>query len=128
MVSLRGHVVTGLGQGASFTNLEWVVEQIRERLGWRPFPGTVNVRVIDEDRPLLSEAFALKDFDLVSPDPRFCNATIKRVLINRIQGIAVFPGEEVRFHGPEIVEIIAPCSLREEYGLDAGDAVEISVP
>ena len=122
----RGHIIAGVGQGALFTNLAWVVEKYEEEMGSKPFPGTLNVKIIEEDQPLLAKMFAEKDFYLISPDPKFCNASAKKVFVNTIPGVAVFPSEEVHIYGREVIEIIAACPIRKELGLNIGDVVEIS--
>ena len=122
----RGHIVTGVGQGALLTNLAWVVKRYEEEMGSKPFPGTLNVKIIEEDQSLLAKMFAEKDFYLFSPDPKFCNASAKKVFVNTIPGIAVFPSEEVHIYGREVIEIIAACPIRKELGLNTGDIVEIS--
>ena len=118
--------MSGVGQGALFTNLAWVVEKYEEEMGSKPFPGTLNVKIIEEDQPLLAKMFAEKDFYLISPDPKFCNASAKKVFVNAIPGVAVFPSEEVHIHGREVIEIIAACPIRKKLGLNIGDMVEIS--
>jgi len=40
---ITGVVFTDLGQGASFMGLEWVQRVIRERVGFTPYPGTLNL-------------------------------------------------------------------------------------
>ena len=40
---IEGTVVTGRGEGAAFTQLEWARQQFVERLGIDPFPGTLNL-------------------------------------------------------------------------------------
>ncbi|HXV99308.1 MAG TPA: DUF120 domain-containing protein, partial [Anaerolineae bacterium] len=44
-LALSGQVVTGLGQGAGFTQLDWAREQFIEKLGIDPYPGTLNLRL-----------------------------------------------------------------------------------
>ncbi len=49
MVSLRGVVASGLGQGAQFMAVPWVREGIRRLIGFDPYSGTLNVRLVDPD-------------------------------------------------------------------------------
>jgi CTP-dependent riboflavin kinase len=42
---LAGQVVTGRGQGATFTQLDWAREQFITKLGIDPFPGTLNLHL-----------------------------------------------------------------------------------
>ncbi|MDP6927209.1 MAG: DUF120 domain-containing protein, partial [Rhodospirillales bacterium] len=48
-MELRGQVVSGGRLAAFFTQLDWVMEQCAEKLGFEPFPGTLNVEIVAED-------------------------------------------------------------------------------
>jgi len=49
VVSLRGVVASGLGQGAQFMAIPWVRDGIRRLIGFDAYPGTLNVRLVDPD-------------------------------------------------------------------------------
>jgi hypothetical protein len=40
---LEGCLRSGLGEGAGFTALDWVDRQFRAKLGFSPYPGTLNL-------------------------------------------------------------------------------------
>ncbi|MCK5680315.1 DUF120 domain-containing protein, partial [bacterium] len=40
-----GEIVKGAGKAAFFTQLDWVTKQCVAKLGFTPFPGTLNIRV-----------------------------------------------------------------------------------
>ncbi|MBT3964741.1 MAG: DUF120 domain-containing protein, partial [Flavobacteriales bacterium] len=46
---LIGRLVTGIGMGTTFTQLDWAKAQFQDRVGIDPFPGTINVIVDDPD-------------------------------------------------------------------------------
>ncbi len=56
VMKMAGVIQKGVGQGAFFTKLDWVIEQFEKAMGAKPFPGTLNVRLYDEDIPKI-EAF-----------------------------------------------------------------------
>lgn len=122
-MKLTGFIQRGVGKGAFFTNLDWVVDQFQKAMGFEPFPGTLNVRISEEDLPSLGAFFSKKDFELIPDDPQFCTASLKRVKVNGIPAAAVFPSDDVHVHGKEIVEIISHCHLKETLNLDDGDKV-----
>ncbi len=126
MVKLTGTIQSGAGKGAYFTSLGWVISQLRKEMGFAPFPGTLNVRVADDDLPKMKAFFSEKDFELVPDDPQFCSAKVKKVKVNGITGVAVFPSEDVRIHGNEIVEIISSCHIKDALRLSDGDEVTIT--
>jgi riboflavin kinase len=121
-----GIIQSGVGKGAHFTRLEWVMNQCERILGYRPFPGTLNVCVVDEDVPVLDRFLQNADLELIPDDPAFCAARVKKVMVNHIPGALVLPSEDVRIHANRVVEIIASCSLKDALGLHDGDRVTLS--
>ena len=122
-MEISGIVQSGAGKGAYFTRLEWVIKQCEEILGYKPFPGTLNVAVVDEDLPGLGRFVHDADLALIPDDPAFCTARMRKVRINRIPAALVLPGEEVRIHENHVLELIAPCNLKETLGLHDGDRI-----
>ncbi len=125
-MQLKGVVETGVGQGAFFTSLAWVREQFQEKGGFIPFPGTLNVRICAEDLPGLQSFTSATDFEITPDDPQFCSGAVKRIWIEGIPATAVFPGERVRVHPKEVIEIVSDRNLKEALHLKDGDRVTIS--
>ncbi len=123
---LHGTIQSGTGQGAFFTRLDWVVDQCRTRLGWAPFPGTLNVRVGDEDLEHLDAFLQQTDAELVPEDPGFCSARVKRVALNGVPAALVLPSEDVRVHEKRVLEVLAACHLKSTLGLEDGDPVTVA--
>jgi riboflavin kinase, archaea type len=125
-MKLTGVIKKGVGQGSYFTSLDWVKEQFQKAMGFAPYPGTVNVRIDEGDLSKIGDFFARKDFEIVPTDPKFCAGLFKKVRINGIPGAAVFPSEDVRVHGKEIIEIICGCHLKDTLHLKDGDSVVVT--
>jgi CTP-dependent riboflavin kinase len=125
-MEISGVIESGEGKGAYFTQVEWVVRQCERLLGYRPFPGTLNVYVRDSDLYKLNQFFQETDFDLVPDDPAFCAARVKKVTVNGIASAVVLPSDDVRIHENRVVEVISSCSLKKSLGLEDGDQVTIS--
>ncbi len=123
---IRGTIETGAGRGAFFTGLDWVVDQFRRHMGFAPFPGTLNVRVIDEDADKLKSLFSRMDFEIVPENPDFCTAGFKRIGVQGLPAAAVFPSEDVRIHDRNVIEIIAGCHIKDALGLKDGDTVVLT--
>ncbi len=124
-MKISGIIQSGAGKGAYFTQVDWVVKQCENKLRMTPFPGTLNVRVREEDAPGLSQFFLKTDFELIPDDPSFCAARVKKVTINDVPAAVVLPGEDVRIHDSRTIELIAACSLKKRLGLEDGDTVTI---
>ncbi|MCF8063319.1 MAG: CTP-dependent riboflavin kinase [Deltaproteobacteria bacterium] len=126
MGEIRGVIERGAGKGAYFMGVDWVREQCRRMLGYEPYPGTLNVRVLDEDAERLDSFLRDPEFELVPDDPAFCSARVKKVTVNGIPAAVVLPAEEVRIHGERVIEILAASSLKASLGLADGDMVTVA--
>ena len=121
---IRGRLVRGLGEAPGFTQLPWVIEQCREKLGFEPYPGTVNLEVAPEDLALWSELKRRHSTVLIPPDSAFCDASCELVTIEgRIQAATIVP------HVPDYpaakLELLAPCGVMDALQLEFGQEVAI---
>ena len=103
-----------------------MVEQCKKHLGYQPFPGTLNVRIEDQDIADLDRFLEASDFELEPDDPEFCAAQVKKIRINGMLAAVVIPGEDVRIHEDRMLEVIASCSLKKALDLKDGDRVRLS--
>ena len=123
---IRGEVVSGAGVAAGFTDVPWVREQTRERLGFLPYPGTLNLRLGSE--PLAAwERLKAEPGVPLEPQPGFCAARCYPVLVEgRLAAAAVVP--EVADYPADSLELLAPVRLRDALGLDDGTPLTVIVP
>ncbi len=124
---LSGKIVRGVKEGAFFTQLDWVQQQCLEKLGFRPYPGTLNLEISSEYLPIIEAMQAYEGVALSSPDPAFCSGKTLPAKVEGISGAIIIPPEEVRVHGKNIVEIIAPLSLKEALDVSEGDSITVLV-
>lgn len=124
-MELTGRVVTGQRQASFFTQLDWVREQCARKLGFEPFPGTLNLEIIAEDLNLATEIKNIKGVELLPTDPNFCAATVLPVAIKGVRCAVVVPAEDANIHAENIVEVMAGENLRRVLGLADGDRVTI---
>ena len=128
-VEINAVVFSGLSEGAYYMGMEGYRKQFRSKLGFDPFPGTLNLRVRKEDlsarRELDSSPFI--EIEGFANETRTYGAVKGyRALINReVQGAVIVP---VRAHyGEDVIEIISPEKLRSRLNLKDGDTVNIRV-
>ena len=126
-LKLTGKVVSGAGRAAFFTQLEWVREQCAAKLGFAPYPGTLNVELSPESLINLRTLEKAAKTEFVPPDPDSCVARLLSVSLSSVGGALIFPAEGVRIHGKSIVEILAPVRLKEALGIEDGDLVTFTV-
>jgi CTP-dependent riboflavin kinase len=123
-VTLAGRLCSGLGEGASFTSLDWVEHQLRDKLGFRPYPGTVNLSLAGHDWDMARDAMLAAAGLAIDPPPGFCAAKCFAVLIDdSIEGAAILP--EVEGYPADKLEIVAPIAVRRELRLNDGDRVTL---
>ncbi len=116
---MRGKIASGLGQAQYFISREGYSRQFVEKLGFVPFPGTLNVRL---EEPFPAERQAIKIEGFAEEGKSFGECNCYRIELNDIEAAVVRP-ERSRYP-PELIEIIAPVKLRA-LGLEDGDPVEV---
>ena len=127
---IAGTVFTGLSEGSYYMSLDGYRKQFISKLGFDPFPGTLNLRVNKEN---LNERKILDTYPFVYIEG-FANekrtygpAKCFRAIVNdEVKGAIVLP---IRAHyGEDVVELITPISLRKQFKLVDGDKVRVRVP
>ena len=129
-LALKGTVFSGLSEGSYYMGLEGYRRQFRSKLGFDPFPGTLNLRVgkdsMTQRRELEGYHFiAIEGF--ADKDRTYGGARCYPVAVQgKIKGAIVVP---IRAHYQEdVIEIIAPENLRKLLRLKDGDMVNVTVP
>ncbi len=126
---MNGVVFSGLSEGSYYMGLEGYRKQFRAKLGFDPYPGTLNLRVRKEDQ---SQRRLLESFPFIyvegfsdskrSYGPAKC---FKTVVNEKVDSAIVLP---IRAHyGEDVVEIISPQPLRKLLKLKDGDLVRVRV-
>jgi CTP-dependent riboflavin kinase len=126
-LKITGKIVGGAKQGAFFTQLDWVREQCLKKLGFEPWPGTLNLEIPVNHVAVIEELKVTKGLELVSPDSNYCSGHVFPVSIEGLPAAIVIPAEDVRVHAKNIIEIISPEMLKESLGVKDGDKVTITI-
>jgi riboflavin kinase len=122
---ILGEVISGLGEGAYY--VKHYSELINEYLGFDPYPGTLNLKVLFP-KTIFDALYKVKPVIIpgfVKEGRTFGDVRAYRVKINGVNGAIVIPSRTI--HPPRIAEVIAPVCLREVLGLKDGDKVRIEV-
>lgn len=123
---VSGRVTSGLGEGSKFTALGWVRRQFRARLGFVPYPGTLNLEVRGAGWRALRQMLRREKGIPIVPAEGFCAAKCFRVILDdTLEGAAVFP--DVPNYPPDKLEIIAPHPVRHRLGLKDRDRVRVRI-
>jgi riboflavin kinase len=133
-VELTGTVTGGMGEGKHYISLPGYMEQFRDRLGYEPFAGTLNVELGDESvrRRAAMESLSPVPIDGWEDDdrtygPAVCYpATLRTADGGRYEDAHVIAPERTH-HDEDQLELIAAPKLRDELGLADGDHVTVLV-
>jgi len=126
-IVLSGRVVSGLGEGQYYTNLEGYRTQFKEKLGINPYPGTLNIKLDEKSLPLRSmfELGGIHIEGFKTEDRTFGEARCYPATIEGLRCGLVLPQRS--HHGDDIIEVISPYYLREKLGLKDGSEVKVEV-
>ena len=114
---LQGRVASGSQTAARFTQLDWVQKQCREKLGFAPFPGTLNLSIERDYFSVITAIEAADAIELIPEGNNGCAGKVLPVSIEGIRGAIVIPDRKVNTHNKNVVEVMAPVELRESLGL-----------
>lgn len=124
--SISGKVITGLGEGQYYISLDGYRMQFIEKLGFDPYPGTLNIRLDNPSVKLRKGINAnIRISGFTSENRTFGSGSCFKVRISGVDGAVIVPE---RTHYPEdIIEIIAPVNLRKYLNISDGSIVEVEV-
>ncbi len=123
----RGAVFTGLREGSYYVSQDGYRKQFRAKLGFDPFPGTLNIRLKKED---LEDRRLLEGYPSVyiegfqnekrSYGPAKC---YKAIVEEKVPAAIILP---IRAHyGEDVIELISAEQLRKRLSLKDGDTVRV---
>lgn len=126
-VVIHGTAESGIGKGKEFLGKPGYTVQIHQRLGFEPYPGTLNVRVPERERPSLymlrnRSGIPIEGFQAEERD--FGGATCFPALIQEEDCAVILPD---RSGYRDILEVISPKHLRSALAIDDGDEVRVRV-
>ncbi len=127
-ITLEGTVFTGVGEGAYYITKDYYRKQFQQKLGFDPYPGTLNLRLTSDydikTRTELEAYPAIEIEGFKNEDRTFGFVKCYPVMIdNKVKGALI---TALRTHyDVSVLEIIAPVCLRKHLGLKDGNKVKI---
>jgi riboflavin kinase len=129
-ITLEGTVFTGLGEGAYYITKEQYRKQFIERLGFDPYPGTLNLKLTtDYDIKTRNELEAYPAVEIggfTNEDRTFGPVKCYPVIVeNKVKGALI---TALRSHyDASVLEVISAVSLRKHFSLKDGHKVKVEV-
>ena len=131
-MDFRGNVISGMGEGAYYMSLEGYRRQFREKLGYQPYPGTLNVRLTDQiymnGRLELGKHPSIFINGFSDGTRTYGWVKCYRATINdgAIDNAAVLVLERTHYDD-SMLEVIAPISIKQAAGIKNGDIIKVQV-
>jgi riboflavin kinase len=131
-IDFEGNIVSGMGEGAYYMSLQGYRKQFKEKLGYEPYLGTLNVRLTDQI--YMNARLELGKHPSIFIDG-FSDGTrtygwVKcyRATINdgAIENAAVLVLERTHYDD-SMLEVIAPIWIKQAAGLKNGDRIKVQV-
>ncbi|HJS68269.1 MAG TPA: DUF120 domain-containing protein [Nitrososphaera sp.] len=131
-IDFEGNIVSGMGEGSYYMSLEGYRKQFKEKLGYEPYPGTLNVRLAD---PIFMNARReLGKHPSIFIDG-FSDGTrtygwvkcYRAVINDGAVGDAAVLVLERTHYDDSMLEVIAPSSIKQAAGIKNGDRVKVQV-
>ena len=130
-VLLKGTLITGMGEGAYYMSLKGYTKQFKTKIGYIPFPGTLNVKLGKKEYTEAIRQFegmegihingysdGKRTYGWVKCFKAKLNSTIDCQLIRL----------ERTHHDKSTIELIAKTNLRKSAKLEDGSKVTITIP
>jgi riboflavin kinase, archaea type len=131
-INFNGVLVSGMGEGKYYMSLEGYREQFVRRIGYIPFPGTLNIKLIDslslENRAKI-ESFRYQLIDgFHDSDRTYGWVKCYPVIINGNKNIrSDLLILERTHHDKNMLEIISPANIKKVLRLKNGNNVKVTM-
>lgn len=124
-MKILGFVISGTKKGGYFLSQKFYSEQFKEKLGFKPFPGTLNIQIQEENLEQIAK-IPEEEIGIIEGEEEFGTVKyIKASLNDTINGALVFPVKTQ--HPQDILEFIAQENLREKLNLKDGELVNLDI-
>ena len=124
-VVLEGTITRGLGEGAYFMSMEYYKKEIKKKLGFDAFPGTLNIKTDKESIDLFKKINPIIIAGFKKDGNTFGGVNCYMAKINDIEGSIIMP--HINKHKDNIIEFIAPVNLKSKSNIQDGDKVKIEL-
>jgi riboflavin kinase len=130
IIFLNGVVFSGFGEGAYYVTKSGYKDQFVERLGFKPYPGTLNLRLRS-----ITDIKARKDLEalpsivvkgFINGERTYGDVKCFKVLINEKTEGAILMIHRTHY-GQDVLEVVAEESLRKKLKLKDGDLVQLKI-
>jgi len=127
VIKLTGTLETGFGEGAYYISLSHYRDQIKDKLGFEPYSGTLNIKLDLESIPALDALSSVECIQIngfTDKGRTFGRVDCHPCRIGGVEGAIIIP-ERTHYH--DLVEVISPWFLREKLNKVEKDLVTMEI-
>jgi len=124
-MEIKGIITSGMGKGTYFMSQKFYIKQFIEKLGFKPFIGTLNIKIEPKEIACIMEIPNDK-FGIIHGEGKFGDVKYVKAILNNItEGAIVFPAKTK--HTEDVIEFISHKNLREYLNLKDGTQVSVKI-
>lgn len=124
MKNIDGVIVKGLGEGAYFMSIRQYQKEIKKKLGFVAYPGTLNIKVSKKQRDSLKNLNMILIGGFRRGGKAFGGIDCYRATIKNINGAVIIP--HMTKHR-DIIEFIAPVHIKTKLKLKDGNKITVEL-
>ncbi len=130
VIVIEGELFSGMREGGYYVSVDGYKNQFKEKLGFEPFPGTLNLRLksysdLQTKKILLNyPGTVIEPFE--NKGRTFGPVKCFKVLVNdKVEGAVLLI--QRTHYGEDVLEVISPEYLREKLNLKDGEKIRLKV-
>ena len=124
VISLSGIIVRGLGEGAYFMSMPHYKDEIKKKLGFDAYPGTLNLKITKKQMDSLKKIKGIGIKGFKKNNKSFGGADCYKAKIKNVDGAIILP--HLTKH-KDIAEFIAHVHVKSELKIKDGDEIKIEL-
>lgn len=124
MKNIDGVIVRGLGEGTFFMSMRHYQKEIKKKLGFMAYPGTLNIKVGKKQRASLNNLSKVLIEGFKQGHKTFGGIDCYRARIKDITGAIIIP--HMTKH-KDIIELIAPVHVKTKLKLKDGNKIKVEI-
>lgn len=127
-LKIKGKIIEGLGEGGFYVSLPGYKKQFKEKLGFEPFSGTLNLKLEKEE---IEKRYHLRELDPIiiegwkDEKRSYGDLFAYKCRISSLDCAVIIPVRT--HHGMDILELIAPVGIKESLKKKNGDEVIVEI-
>ena len=130
-LELKGNIISGMGEGAYYMSMKGYTKQFKEKLGYIPFPGTLNVKLKDKEFTEARRTLDTYDGIMINgfSDGKRTYGWVKcyPAKINNSVNGALITLERTHYD-ESVIELISHTNIKRAAKLSSGSQISVKVP